>query len=448
MTQQLIVQSARVVLPDGVRPATIRIRDEQIASIGEYGDRIAGVDHMDVADRVVLPGLVDTHVHVNEPGRTDWEGFEHATKAAAAGGVTTIVDMPLNSIPATTTVKALEIKRRAAEGHCHIDVAFWGGVVPGNSADLEPLARAGVPGFKCFLAPSGVEEFANVNESDLRDALPILASLGLPLLVHAELPAMLRQPSGDPRQYATWLNSRPPISELAAIDLMIALARETHARVHIVHLASPGALPAIADARRRGCAITVETCPHYLTFAAETIPDGDTAFKCAPPIRSKNDRDQLWTAVANGEIDLIASDHSPAPPALKLTGIGDFVRAWGGIASLQLGLAAVWTGAQARGLPFGHLARWMSSAPAALAGLTGRKGAIATGCDADLVVWDPDASTPVDPSMLYSRHGLTPYAGMTLDGRVRATLVRGEVVFDDESGVRATPRGRLLAKGV
>jgi allantoinase len=293
-----------------------------------------------------------------------------------------------------------------------------------------------------------VDEFAHVTEADLRSAMPILASLALPLLVHAELPTLLRQPSGDPRQYATWLNSRPPVSELAAIDFMITLARETKARVHIVHLASPAALASIADAQRSGCAITVETCPHYLTFAAESIGDGETPYKCAPPIRGKHDRELLWTGLANGSIDLVASDHSPAPPALKLTDTGDFLRAWGGISSLQLGLCAVWTGAHTRGLPFAHLARWMASAPAALAGLTHRKGAIAPGHDADLVVWDPDGSTTVDPAMLYSRHGLTPYAGMTLDGRVRTTLLRGDVVFDEESGVSATPRGRLLAKGV
>ena len=297
---ELAVQSERVVFPDGMRPASIHVRDGRIVAVRDYSERPAGVRELDAGDLVVLPGLVDTHVHINDPGRADWEGFEHATKAAAAGGVTTLVDMPLNSIPPTTDVEGLEAKRRAAAGRCHVDVGFWGGVVPGNSAALEPLARAGVLGFKCFLSPSGVEEFAHVGEQDLREAVPILAGLGLPLLAHAEWPALLRDPSGDPRQYATWLASRPPASELAAIALLVRLAREHDARVHIVHLASADALTAIREARAAGLALTVETCPHYLTFAAEEIPDGATAYKCAPPIRQRDHRERLWSALSAG----------------------------------------------------------------------------------------------------------------------------------------------------
>ncbi len=446
----LLVRSERVVCPEGVRPATVLVRDGRIAGIGPHADRPAGVRELDAGELMLLPGLVDTHVHINDPGRSDWEGFEHATRAAAAGGVTTLVDMPLNSIPATTTVEGLEVKRRAAAGTCHVDVGFWGGVVPGNATQLAPLADAGALGFKCFLCPSGVDEFAHVSEPDLREALPIVASLGVPLLAHAELPDYLQDPATvldgsprDARRYQTWLDSRPPSSEHAAIDLLIRLAREFGARIHIVHLASADALEALRVARTAGAAVTVETCPHYLSFAAEDIADGATAFKCAPPIRSSNHRERLWNALATGQIDLIATDHSPAPPSLKHLTDGDFIKAWGGIASLQLGLAAVWTGAAARGIPIERLAQWLASAPAALAGLSRVKGTIAVGLDADLVIWDPDEETTVDPRSLYHRHGVTPYAGARLRGRVHTTILRGELVFDDGK-IFGIARGRLL----
>jgi allantoinase len=394
---------------------------------------------------VILPGLVDTHVHINEPGRTDWEGFSHATRAAAAGGVTTLVDMPLNSVPATVSVDAFDSKLRASEGQIHVDVGFWGGVVPGNTLALRPLVGRGVLGFKSFLSPSGVEEFPHVAEADLREALPVLAALGAPLLVHAELPALLRDadPAGDPRVYRTWLETRPVASEVAAIDLLIELARESGARIHVVHLSSPAPLAAIRIARASGVAISCETCPHYLTFDEDHIASGATPLKCAPPIRGSRDRDGLWRGLASGEIDLVATDHSPAPPALKHLDDGDFLRAWGGIASLQLGLAAVWTGASMRGLPIERLARWMAAAPASLAGLEPSKGAIAVGADADLVIWDPDAEQIVDPAALHHRHPVTPYAGMRLRGCVRTTILRGQVVFDE--GVFAErPSGRVI----
>jgi allantoinase len=443
----LIVRSERIAFPDGVGPGTLQIRDRRIVGIGSYGDRAVGVDSLDAGELVVLPGLVDTHVHVNDPGRTLWEGFETATKAAAAGGVTTLVDMPLNSIPPTTTVDGLEAKRSAAQGRCAVDVAFWGGVVPGNGASLEPLARAGVRGFKCFLSPSGVEEFQPVGERDLREALPALSRCGVPLLAHAEWPALLTDPLADPsanvRAYRTWLDSRPPASEQAAIDLLIRLAAEFGARVHIVHLATPGALPAIEAGRRNGVAVTVETCPHYLTFAAEDIGDGATAFKCAPPIRGRSAREGLWAGLREGTIDFVATDHSPAPPELKRLSDGDFVRAWGGIASVQLGLAAVWTGMHARNLPMHLVTRWLAAGPAELAGLNGRKGSIAVGCDADLVFWDPDVESTVDARALYHRHPVTPYDGARLRGRVETTLLGGRVIYRDHE-IQGSPFGRLI----
>ena len=442
----LAVRGARLVTPEGVRPGIVLVRDGRIAAIAAYADLPTDVPTIEAGDAVVLPGLVDTHVHVNEPGRTDWEGFAHATRAAAAGGVTTIVDMPLNSIPATTSVEAFETKLRAATAQCCVDVAFWGGVVPGNSGELPGLAERGVAGFKCFLAPSGVDEFERVGEPELRAALPVLARLDRPLLVHAELPSLLRVPdsSADPVAHGTWLDSRPAAAEHAAIDLLIRLARESGAHVHIVHLASADAVDLISQARSGGVRITVETCPHYLTFAAREIPDRATAFKCAPPIRDRRHREGLWRALEGGRIDLVASDHSPAPPRLKHVETGDFVRAWGGIASLQLSLSAVWTGAHARGLPFERLAAWMSDAPARLAGLGPRKGAIAPGHDADLVIWDPDAEQTLEPAALLHRHPLTPYAGLRLRGVVLTTIVRGRVVYED--GRTVAPDGGMALR--
>jgi allantoinase len=439
-----IIRSTRVVLPDTVRPAAIHIADGHITRIGEYHDTPTYDRVIDLADLVLSPGIVDTHVHINEPGRTDWEGFETATRAAAAGGATTVVDMPLNSIPATTTVAGLDAKRAAAEGRCAIDVAFWGGIVPGNAADIEPLIDAGVCGFKCFLVPSGVDEFQHVSETDLRSVLPLLARRNVPLLVHAESPDIIAAHALDgaatevPGAYQTYLATRPPEAEVEAVRMMVRLAEEFAVLTHIVHVAAAGAVEVLARAQASGVPITGETCPHYLTFTADQIEDGATSFKCAPPIRESAHRDALWSALRSGTLGLVVTDHSPAPPALKTP--GDFLRAWGGIASLELALPAVWNGASARGFELTDVARWMSTAPAALAGLSDRKGAIAVGRDADFVAWDPDAEFVVDPCTLQQRHKVTPYAGTRLRGIVRKTFLRGRIVNDGETG----PWGRLL----
>jgi allantoinase len=443
MTVDLVVTGSRVVTPAGIGPAAIVVADGAIAAVVAPGDAPPARNRVDAGAAAVLPGIVDTHVHVNEPGRTEWEGFDTATRAAAAGGVTTIVDMPLNCIPATTTVAAFHAKAAAAAGVARVDYGFWGGVVPGNEADLDPLIDAGVPGFKCFLVASGVDEFPAVGRHDLERAMPRLARRDAVLLVHAELPGpIVAAPSGDPRRYDTWLGSRPPRAELEAIDLVLGLARDTGCRVHIVHLACADALPRIVTARDAGVGVTVETCPHYLTFAAEDIPDGATAFKCAPPIRERAQGDGLWAGLTSGAIDLVASDHSPAPPAVKRLDTGDFVAAWGGIASLELSLSAVWTGARRRGATLAAVTRWMAERPARLARLP-RKGCIAPGYDADLVVFDPEASRRVDAHRLHQRHPVTPYAGLALDGAVRRTLVRGRTVYVDGE-FPGPPAGRWL----
>jgi len=373
-----------------------------------------------------MPGVIDTHVHVNEPGRTEWEGFETATRSAAAGGVTTILDMPLNSIPATVSVEALEAKRTVARETSVVNVEFIGGVVPGNADQIESLADAGVRAFKCFLTPSGVDEFPNVTEEDLRLAFPVLAKTGLPLMVHAEDPACLLTPLVPSRRYSDYLASRPVQSEQSAIAMLIRLMEEVPTRVHIVHLSSAKSLALIRAAKTRGLPLTVETCPHYLTFAAEEIPDGATEYKCAPPIRERYERDALWSALIAGDIDLVASDHSPCPPAMKESD-GNFFGCWGGIASLQLTLSAVWTGARQRGCSPADVARWMCESTARLAGLA-RKGAIAAGYVADIAIWDANATFVVDPSRLHHRHPVTPYAGRELYGVVKRTFVNGKEI--------------------
>jgi allantoinase len=437
------------VTPDGIRPATIHVERGRIVHVGHVDENVPGAEVTDAGNVVVMPGLVDTHVHVNEPGRTEWEGFETATRAAAAGGVTTLLDMPLNSIPATTSVAALHEKVRAAEGKLWVDVGFIGGVVPGNAAALGALARAGVLAFKCFLVPSGVPEFAHVTEPDLREAAPILVELGLPLMVHAELPevveaAMLDATAGDPTSYATYLASRPAAAEHEAVALVIEIAEVTGAAMHIVHVSTARTATMVRGARERGIRLTGETCPHYLWFDAASIPDGATEYKCAPPIRGVDDREGLWQALAGGDLSMIVSDHSPCPPILKRRDVGDFFVAWGGIASLQLGSAVVWTGMRDRGVPLERLADWMSAAPARLVGLDHRKGRIAEGFDADLVFFDPDGELTVRADALLHRHPVTPYLGARLRGTVERTYVRGALTYDRRTGPVATPHGEPL----
>ncbi len=422
----VVLRGHRVVTPEGVRPASIHIEGTGITRVAAWDD-VPAAGALDAGDFLVMPGLVDSHVHVNQPGRTEWEGFVTAGHAAAAGGITTIADMPLNSIPATTTVAALEAKRAAAGNQCVVGVEYIGGVVPGNSAELMALRDAGVCAFKCFLSPSGVPEFPNVTETDLREALPVLARTGLTLMVHAEDPSLLVA-GGTSRRYADYLASRPVAAEHAAIALLIRLMEWCPTPVHVVHLSSATSLPLIHAARARGLPLTVETCPHYLTFAAEEILDGAVEYKCAPPIRGGPERDGLWRGLIDGQIDLVASDHSPCPPAMKQTG-GNFFAAWGGIASLQLSLAAVWTGARARGVPPERLAEWMSAGPARLIGADGRKGTLAEGFDADIVVWNSEESFVVDPAKLLHRHPVTPYARRELYGVVRATWAGGRLAF-------------------
>ncbi|MDB4891217.1 MAG: allantoinase [Gemmatimonadetes bacterium] len=439
MTESL--RSRRVLIDGNLRPATVHVRNGVISAITPYHDAPADTDF---GEDVIMPGLVDTHVHVNEPGRTEWEGFTSATRAAAAGGVTTLFDMPLNSIPATTTVAALHAKQDSARGRITVNVGFIGGVVPGNAGELRALHAGGVTLFKCFLVPSGVDEFPNVGEADLREALPILAALDATLLVHAELPDhIVAMPSGDPRHYSTYLASRPDLAETEAVALVIGLAEEFGARVHIVHVSSARTLPLISAARARGVRITCETCPHYLFFSAEEIADGATELKCAPPIRSAATRHALWNGLLDGQISLVASDHSPCPPAMKDLPLGDFFQAWGGIASLQLGLPAVWHEAQTRGGSIEQVAEWMSAAPAKLAGLSHSKGRLAPGFDADIVIWNPETTVAVDDMTLYHRHSLTPYRGHTLTGLVRATYVHGVQVYLDGRVATQTP-GSLL----
>ncbi len=434
--------SSRVVLPSGVQEATLLVDGERIAEVVLGASRVASA--IDFGDRVLAPGLVDCHVHVNEPGRTEWEGFDTATRAAAAGGVTALVDMPLNSLPVTTTRAALEQKKQASLGKCRVDVGFWGGVVPGNSGDLRALAEGGALGCKAFLVHSGIDEFPNATEDDLREAMPVLRDAGLPLLAHAELDLGARLTSDDKRTYRRYLESRPPSWEDEAIRLLVKLCRETRCPVHIVHLSSAGSLSTLRAAKAEGLPITVETCPHYLCLEASSIPDGATFYKCAPPIRDAANRDALWQGLFDGVIDFVITDHSPCLPALKLAESGDFEAAWGGIASLQLGLPAVWTEGKKRGATLPLLFRWMSQAPAEFAGLAGKKGRLAAGYDADLLVFDPDEPLLVEPERLFFRHKVSPYLGQRLRGRVHSTLLRGECVYDGEQHPGAARGEHLL----
>ncbi|MDT0566696.1 allantoinase AllB [Streptomyces sp. DSM 3412] len=439
---ELVLRSTRVITPDGSRPAAVAVADGRITAVLPYDAAVpSGARLEDLGDDVLLPGLVDTHVHVNDPGRTHWEGFWTATRAAAAGGITTLVDMPLNSLPPTTTVDHLRTKREVAADKAHVDVGFWGGALPDNVKDLRPLHDSGVFGFKAFLSPSGVDEFPHLDQDGLARSLAEIAGFGGLLIVHAEDPHHLdaapRQ--GGPR-YADFLASRPRDAEDTAIAALVAQARRFDARVHVLHLSSSDALPLIAEAKREGVRITVETCPHYLTLTAEEVPDGASEFKCCPPIRESANQDFLWQALADGTIDCVVTDHSPSTADLKTD---DFATAWGGISGLQLSLAAVWTEARGRGHGLEDVVRWMSTRTAALVGLD-RKGAIEPGRDADFAVLAPDETFTVDPAALQHRNHVTAYAGKTLYGVVRSTWLRGRRIVAD--GEFTAPKGQLLTR--
>jgi allantoinase len=443
MTFDLVFKARRVITSAGESARAVGVNDGRVVAVEPYDTELDGtrVERLD-DDVVLLPGLVDTHVHVNDPGRSEWEGFETATRAAAAGGVTTIIDMPLNSIPPTVDVAALEVKRKTASGRVHTDVGFWGGIVPGNVDQLRGLHDAGVFGFKCFLLHSGVDEFPHVQPEELLEALRQLRTFDGLTIVHAEDAETIdHAPGAHGERYQDFLASRPRGAENVAVAHVIEAARRTSARVHVLHLSSSDALPLIASARRDGVAVTTETCPHYLTFAAEEIADGATQFKCCPPIREAANRELLWSGLADGTIDCVVSDHSPCTPELKRFDTGDFGVAWGGVASLQLGLPAVWTQARQRGHELTDVVRWMAGNPAAQAGLK-RKGHIAPGHDADFCVFAPDEAFVVDRTKLHHRNPVTPYHGRPLAGVVKQTWLRGEEITGDE------PHGELLSRGV
>ena len=452
-TPNLIIRGRTVVLNEAVAPASIHIRDEKIVAVRDFDEVVEGCELVEPGGAsVVMPGLVDTHVHINSPGRTDWEGFPTATRAAAAGGVTTLIDMPLNSIPPTTTLAGFKEKLETAKEECFVDVGFWGGVVPGNTAELARMFAAGVLGFKCFLVPSGVDEFPHVTEDDLREAMPELARIGAMLIVHAELPGPISETGlptsrdvgekNGPADYETFLHSRPRAAENEAVALMIRLSREFDTRVHIVHLSSAEALPLLREAQAAGVKITAETCPHYLHLAAEAVPPGATEFKCCPPIRESDNRELLWQGLADGTIDMVVSDHSPCPASMKVRETGDFMAAWGGIASLQLRLPVVWTEARQRGFSLRELANWLCLNPARQVSLASRKGALAPGCDADVVIWNPEREFVVDAAHLEHRHKLTPYQGERLAGVVEKTFLRGRKIYDGAVG--NLPTGRMI----
>lgn len=436
---EFILHSGRTITPEGERDAYVWIKDGLIKSVSSALPDCT-LNLIDIGNNVLMPGVIDPHVHINEPGRTGWEGFDTATKAAIAGGVTTVVDMPLNSSPVTTSVDAFEKKRAAAEGKLHTNCGFWGGLVPGSEKEIEPLIQRGVLGFKAFLTHSGINEFPNVREEDLRKAMPLIAKHNLLLLVHCELedgkreirPGRMRQAMPQNKtSYREYLLSRPKKWEDDAVALMIRLCEDYSCPVHVVHLSSADSVEQIRSAKEKGLPLTVETAQHYLAFCAEEIADGATAFKCAPPIRERENNERLWQALKEGIIDFVATDHSPATPDLKETESGDFTKAWGGIASIQFALPVLWTAARGRGCSLSDVCRWLSTNPSKLIGKGNRKGKIAEGYDADLIVWNPEENFVVTESLIHHRHKITPYLGKALSGTVKQTYLAGEKVYNE-----------------
>ena len=427
----LCIRSKNICTPEGIRAGYVMIQNGLISDIADDLSPSLSREAIDIGDSFLMPGLVDPHVHLNEPGRTNWEGFATGTLSAAAGGITMLVDMPLNCLPVTTTAAAVDQKAKAAEGQLQVNCGFWGGVVPGNHTEIEPMIDKGVLGFKAFLTHSGIDEFPNVTAHDLQKAMPIIARHNLPLLVHCEISTnLVPPPGGDERSYRHYLSSRPKDWEDEAIALMIQLCEQYNCRVHIVHLSSANSIAQIKQAKEKGLLITVETAQHYLYFNAEEIPDAQTAYKCAPPIREKANNEQLWQALQEGIIDFVATDHSPAPQEMKETASGNLMKAWGGIASLQLALPILWTAARKRNIPVTHIVKWLSTNPAQLPGLNSSKGSIARGYDADLVVWDPNKKFTVTAEQLHHKHKLTPYLNQQLYGVVEQTWLQGKLVFD------------------
>lgn len=426
----LAIKSERVITPEGIQKAVIIVKNGLITDIlpDLPADNIPVVS---LGDNVIMPGIIDPHVHINEPGRTDWEGFDTATKAALAGGITMLVDMPLNSSPVTTTANAFDEKLAAAKEKLHTNCGFWGGIVPGNENEIEPLIKKGVLGFKAFLAHSGIDDFPNVYEPDLRKAMPIIAKHNLPLLVHCEWQDSDQFSTKDPRSYTNYLSSRPARWEFIAIELMIQLCRKYNCRTHIVHLSAADSIEQISEAKHEGIPLTVETAQHYLYFAAEQIKDGQTQFKCAPPIRDSDNNEELWRSLKNGIIDFVATDHSPAPPDMKELNSGDFMKAWGGISSIQFALPALWTAARKHDCSLNDIAKWLCEKPAALAGQQDHKGKIAIGYDADFVVWNPDKKFTVTEEIIHHKHKITPYLNEELYGVVEQTWLSGQKLFDD-----------------
>lgn len=426
----LAIKGKNICTPEGMREGVVLVKDGIIADVVPHLRGEASKTEINIGELVLMPGIIDPHVHLNEPGRTNWEGFYTGTLSAAAGGITTLVDMPLNSSPVTTTADAFDKKLAATESQLHVNCGFWGGVVPGNTEEIEKLVDKGVLGFKAFLTHSGIDEFPHVTEADLHRAMPVIASHRLPLLVHCELPANIPPPVGNEQSYKNYLSSRPKQWEDDAIALMIRLCGQYRCRVHIVHLSSAGSIEQIKQARQKELPLTVETAQHYLYFNAEEIPDAQTAYKCAPPIREKENNDQLWQALQEDLIDFVATDHSPAPPGMKEITSGNLMKAWGGIASLQLALPILWTAARKRNIPVTDISKWLCEKPAILPGLQKNKGKIARGFDADLVAWDPDRSFKVTTGMLHHKHKITPYLNRELYGVVEQTWLAGQLIFE------------------